>query len=853
MANFSQIGVQVVATGIGKVKRELQAYERAVHKASRTGKELAMSEAVIGKRLGMTAVAYANTAHALAGLGAVLGIGAGAFSVHAISMAAQADRLQNATELLAPSFGSTADGMVSAIDRAAEGTISDFDAMRIANKAMLLGVAGSEDQLESISLIAIRLGRAMGLNATTSIEDMTVALGRQSPLILDNLGITIDYTAALKRYAAANDVAESSLTESIRKQIFMTEALRVGKVEADKLADAQLGMAGDFEVTSASLKNFTVEFGRLLAVFIASDAAIGTLQHLEKGARAWKLVLTEVAPELVKNNSLTEIITAHYLAKGQAIERNILALGKDVNAMKGSNAGVRKSIKVNTDWRRVSAKATERIAAEEAALKRTTQKWAEYTTAILEANPPTEILILTQKELKEAMDETTLSNLQLRQSFSDYKEMEVAFTITGAQSLAQAKELYAITIQGEEDIADAREEAAKEAAKSAKEAADATKDAFTGAIDTIKGAVETQLKPTLDEVWKIPEESVTRVDESARRLATVSTSGFASEWLGQLTEQFGEQEFFQPVMDAIASGDEAALKAAADKVLTENITKLWNVELIKEKTRAALRAQNARQAILDVITEELIGEGLVAAGSGGESVIASILGLGENGTFAVTASHLTGQTLPEMAGAFERMAFRAQEGFENVIINIEDEDLALLNLINSTFPDLETQAGTTLDSMILGFDNSTISVDETKKSVGETASKLKNEMVDAIEDVVDAFNNMRDAAREAASAARDASGASGNAGAGSIIRSINPAYHRGTPPQGVIIPGTRAQASQVIVHGHERVFVQPARKSSQGSGGGGGDRSLQIDTVIIQDEMSMIVFEERVRVILNQD
>lgn len=59
------------------------------------------------------------------------------------------------------------------------------------NKALMFGLVQNEQEMASLTRIAVTLGAAMGQSAAKSIDDLSTALGRNSPLILDNLGISI--------------------------------------------------------------------------------------------------------------------------------------------------------------------------------------------------------------------------------------------------------------------------------------------------------------------------------------------------------------------------------------------------------------------------------------------------------------------------------------------------------------------------------------------------------------------------------------------------------------------------------------------------------------------------------------
>jgi hypothetical protein len=85
--------------------------------------------------------------------------------------------------------------------------------MLSANKAMSLGVADSTDEFTTLMEIARVKAKNMGLSTTQAFNDIVTGLGRSSPLILDNLGITINATEAQEEYAKALGKTASELTE----------------------------------------------------------------------------------------------------------------------------------------------------------------------------------------------------------------------------------------------------------------------------------------------------------------------------------------------------------------------------------------------------------------------------------------------------------------------------------------------------------------------------------------------------------------------------------------------------------------------------------------------------------------
>jgi hypothetical protein len=71
------------------------------------------------------------------------------------------------------------------------------------NRALALGAANNAEQFGELSRTAITLGRALGVDATFAMESLSLGIGRQSRLILDNLGLIVSVETANKKYAAA--------------------------------------------------------------------------------------------------------------------------------------------------------------------------------------------------------------------------------------------------------------------------------------------------------------------------------------------------------------------------------------------------------------------------------------------------------------------------------------------------------------------------------------------------------------------------------------------------------------------------------------------------------------------------
>src|SRR4030095_13031255 len=81
------------------------------------------------------------------------------------------------------------------------------------------------------------LGKAMGQDATKSLDDLITALGRSSPLILDNLGLTVKVGEANEEHAAKLGTSSSELTEAEKKLAFCQAAMEAARRKVAELGD----------------------------------------------------------------------------------------------------------------------------------------------------------------------------------------------------------------------------------------------------------------------------------------------------------------------------------------------------------------------------------------------------------------------------------------------------------------------------------------------------------------------------------------------------------------------------------------------------------------------------------------
>lgn len=144
---------------------------------------------------------------------------------------------------------------IDAIRKSTGGLVTDMEAMQAANKAMLLDLGLTDTQMGDLAATATVLGRAMGQDANKSLDDLITALGRSSPMILDNLGLSVKLGEANEAYARSLGKSSEELTDAEKKQAFMNAALTAAAAKVEQLGGLQLNAADHGHQLWTQIKN----------------------------------------------------------------------------------------------------------------------------------------------------------------------------------------------------------------------------------------------------------------------------------------------------------------------------------------------------------------------------------------------------------------------------------------------------------------------------------------------------------------------------------------------------------------------------------------------------------------------
>ena len=174
--------------------------------------------------------------------------------------AASANQSMLAFTTQVQAMGMDVDLVFADIKKKSAGLIDDKALLEASNRAISLGI--DVDKLGSFLEIARVKARDMGTTTDKAFSDLVTALGRGSPLILDNLGIMVNLTEAYKTHAQVLGKTVSQLTELEKKQAFQNAAINAGAEALDRYNLEQLTTAERIQKSLATLRNYRILIGQ---------------------------------------------------------------------------------------------------------------------------------------------------------------------------------------------------------------------------------------------------------------------------------------------------------------------------------------------------------------------------------------------------------------------------------------------------------------------------------------------------------------------------------------------------------------------------------------------------------------
>ena len=546
--------------------------------------------------------------------------------------AAKLETLRTSFDNLAGGVGMASADMLEGLRAASRGMIADQDLLLAANKALLLGVADSVDELTGLMDIARVRGAAMGLSMTQAFDNIVTGLGRGSALILDNLGIAVDLDRVNREYAEGLGKTASALTVMEQKQALINAVMAQSADMVNGATDSMSESAVAIGSMGAAWQNLKDQLGTLVspAVATAMQGLADALNAVNAGiqeAQATSAQRTEIFEADMLGGARTQLEqdlekikhaglvgTDEWAAKVKELQSVYAELGLTFNATTGQ-------------WEQALGGATAAFGETEGAARGLAGAEADTGNAAAAAAPQVGQLSDAMKEqISEAQAATrALYGLtgQIKSFFtSNVTALGVQGAIAGNEELTRKANAYidvlrqqgltgdAVYLSAQQYInglltpyqnqIDAINKAERATANYGSTAASAY-DGAQSALDTLTGKVQSvlSLDAGVDAASLLPREDA--VNENARRLADIAVNGFkGQDWLGAFAESV--PDIFQALSE---SGDP---KGAAAQMLRDFQDGLVPDLLDKDRAKELVKRMITGEQTMAALAQEIAGE-----------------------------------------------------------------------------------------------------------------------------------------------------------------------------------------------------------------------------------------------------
>lgn len=244
--------------------------------------EKALNAALTKMKKGGTDSGIAGT---LKNIGVMAGAYIGGQAVRAaVEFAGKLDSVSKSFEKLAAGAQEGSDGLLAAMRTASKGTIDNLSIMESSNLAVKLMGDKVLDYLPEMARIATATAKTQGVSASQMLNDIVVASGRQSVMILDNLGISsVQAGKYMEEYARKLGKTREQLTTSEKSAAFFYATMKAGGDIIKKTGDEALTLGQQFDKMKANMTNVAAGLTRLL-----TPALLRVSEELNKGVQAWE-------------------------------------------------------------------------------------------------------------------------------------------------------------------------------------------------------------------------------------------------------------------------------------------------------------------------------------------------------------------------------------------------------------------------------------------------------------------------------------------------------------------------------------------------------------------------------------
>ena len=164
--------------------------------------------------------------------------------------------VEEAFDNLARKSGTSSTAYLAALKQASAGTISETNLMIGANKAVLLAGDRLAKDVPKLLEIARAASKATGEDINFMFDSLVTGLARNSKMIIDNLGITVDVAKANQDYAASLGKTVMALTDQEKALAFQQAVMQSGQQMINDVGVDVDSNAAKIARAEAHLQNF---------------------------------------------------------------------------------------------------------------------------------------------------------------------------------------------------------------------------------------------------------------------------------------------------------------------------------------------------------------------------------------------------------------------------------------------------------------------------------------------------------------------------------------------------------------------------------------------------------------------
>jgi hypothetical protein len=181
-------------------------------------------------------------------------------------LASKADAVAGAFRKMASDRGSNPASLFQQIQTASKGTLSNMQAMIVANTALSSGIEPLYKNLGTIIQNVRSVSTALGRDATVDIERVISAINKQEQELLDELGIVARADTAYKEFAASVGKSANALSDLEKRTAFANTVIEQLRQKAEQVGSPIDEAADSTARLAAAWDNFKVSLGENVAL-----------------------------------------------------------------------------------------------------------------------------------------------------------------------------------------------------------------------------------------------------------------------------------------------------------------------------------------------------------------------------------------------------------------------------------------------------------------------------------------------------------------------------------------------------------------------------------------------------------